>query len=251
MLFAQSTPNHAGVALFGDIKDFEHLYQALHNVVGEEGEFVDLHSARIRILAICYDLRHALMGDREYVFVENGLDRDMKKRMKVLASDQNLYLKITVLWPEMLFILLTLNDFVERYAQKLEKTKYTYELYKKPKVIWDGTIAQVRMFQAAIADCLKQTVSEAAYARILNKFNDRWTSTNHYITQYIDVLNDKFINMSKEKRLKHISVFAKRIAEQDREYLELEQYLNEEAKLRNCRVDELRLNIEYPEEIDW
>lgn len=251
MIFAKNTPNNTGIAIYGDHIDFENLYAALHNVVGDEGEFVGFDSARIRVLGVCYDIRHALMGDREYEFFDNGLDEDKKRRMAVLAPNKNMYLKIYVLWPEMLFVMIALNDFLEKYAKKLAKTKYSSNLFAEAKVSWDKTVAQVKMLQAAVAECMKETVSETAYPRLLNVMNGRYVSTYRYITQYIDVLNDRFFDMSNEKRLKSISTFAKRIAECDKEYRKLEADLKEEARRRNCSVDDLELAIDYPEEIEW
>ncbi len=47
---------------------------ALHAIVGSEEEHPTYDMARIRALGVCYDIRHALMGNREMEFVENGLD---------------------------------------------------------------------------------------------------------------------------------------------------------------------------------
>lgn len=58
MIFVTTTPLNTGAAIYGDYKDFENLYEALHEVVGEEGEFAGHHGARIRILGVCYDLNH-------------------------------------------------------------------------------------------------------------------------------------------------------------------------------------------------
>lgn len=129
MIFAKNTTNNTGIAIYGDFMDFENLYEALHNVVGDEDELVGYYSARIRVLGVCYDIRHALMGDREYEFVDNGLDEDKKRRMEVLAPDKNMYLKIYVLWPEMLFVMIALDDFLELYAKKQAKAKYSSNLY--------------------------------------------------------------------------------------------------------------------------
>lgn len=251
MIFAKNTPSNTGIAIYGDFMDFETLYEALHNVVGDEDELIGYYSARIRVLGVCYDIRHAIMGNREYEFVDNGLDEDKKRRMEVLAPDKNMYLKIYVLWPEMLFVTIALNDFLELYAKKQAKTKYSSNLYADAKVSWDNTIAQVRILQAAVARCLKQTISETAYARLLNVMNGSYVSTYKYTTQYIDVLNNKFINMNEEKRIKSISTFAKRISQPDKEYKELETDLREEARRRNCDVNTLRLAIDFPEEIEW
>jgi len=251
MILAQNTPNNTGVAILGDCADFENLYEALHTVVGNEDEFVEYETARIRVLAICYDIRHALMGHREIEFVDNGIDEEKKRYMSVLAPDKNVYLKIYVLWPEMLFVTMALNEFLKLYAQKLAKKKYSYDLFTENKVIWDKHIAQVRVLQAAVADCLKQTVSENVYARILNALNGRYVYVNRYITQYLDILNERFIKMNKDKRLKNLSAIAKRITERDREYYDLERQLMEDAQKYNCSVDDLRLDLDFPEDIEW
>ena len=38
MIYAKNTPNNMGVAIYGDYMDFENLYEALHNVAGDEEE---------------------------------------------------------------------------------------------------------------------------------------------------------------------------------------------------------------------
>jgi hypothetical protein len=116
MIYAENTPNNTGIAIYGDYLDFEKLYDALHVVVGDEGEFDTFEAARLRVLGVCYDIRHAMMGDREAEFVDNGMDEEKKRRMSVIAPDKNLYMKIYVLWPEMLFVTMALNDFVHIYA---------------------------------------------------------------------------------------------------------------------------------------
>jgi hypothetical protein len=62
--------------------------------------------------------------------------------------------------------MIALNDFLQLYAGKRAKTKYTSNLYTHAKVSRDHTVVQVRMFLAAVAECLKQTLSEATYARL-------------------------------------------------------------------------------------
>lgn len=254
MIFAENTPNNVGVAIYGDYEDFNNLYDALHAVVGDEDEFAGCEAARIRVLAVCYDIRHALMGHRGIEFVDNGIgsiSEEIKKYMGILAPDKNVYLKIYVLWPEMLFVMVALNEFLTLYAQKQAKTSYSKDLFAQYRVIWDSSIAYVRMLQAAVAECLKKIVPKGAYARMLKAMNDKHVFIDGYIDQYIDILNDRFIRMSSEKRLKNISIMAKRIVERNPEYLDLESQLVEEAKKQNCSISELRLDIDYPEDIEW
>lgn len=250
VIYVTNTPNNAGVAIYGDCLDFETLYDSLHTVVGEEDEYVRYQAVRIRVLGVCYDLRHALMGQREIEFVDNGMDKDKMKNMGIIAHDKNIYLKINVLWPELLFVTIALNDFVRLHAQK--KAKNSYQVMLDKRNIWDGSIAQVRLFQAAIAKCIKETVSPASFSRMMNLLNHDYTWTDGYITQYLDVLNIKFINMEKEKRLKSIPPIAKRLNEPDKEYREIESVVLEGAREFSRPAGDIRLEgIEYPEEIDW
>lgn len=251
MIFVKNTPNNTGVAICGDYLDFEKLYEALHTVVGYEEEFVACDAARLRVLGVCFDIRHALMGDRELEYMDNGMNDDKKRRMSVLAPDKNVYLKIYVFWPEMLFVTAALNEFLQLYAKKQAKVSYSRDLFTENKIVWNASVVQVRLLQAAVAECLKETVSESAFARMLNVMNGRYVSFDHYVTQYLDILNHKFLNMSKEKRLKNISAMAKRLAEHDQDYYDLEAQLKEEAKLHNCNIDDLRLNMDFPENFEW
>jgi hypothetical protein len=250
MIYVTNTPNNAGVAIYGDCLDFDALYEALHTVVGNEEEHMRYEAARIRVLGVCYDLRHALMGDREVEFIDNGMNKDRMRSMGIIAHDKNVYLKINVLWPELLFVTMALNDFVRLYAEKQAKNNYYAMLDKRN--IWDGSIAQVRLFQAAIAKCIKEVVSPASFSRMMNLLNHDYTWTDGYITQYLDVLNIRFINMDKEKRLKSIPTMAKRLNEHDKEYREIESVVLDGAREFGRPACDIRLEgIEYPEEIDW
>ena len=44
-----------------------------------ENENIIYESAMNRVMGVCYDLRHALMGDRDIEFVDNGMDYDKMK----------------------------------------------------------------------------------------------------------------------------------------------------------------------------
>lgn len=191
------------------------------------------------------------MGHREVEFVDNGINEEKQKHLSVVAPYKNVYLKINELWPEIIFVTIALNKFVELYAQKQAKSKYSMDLFTNKKVIWDESIAHVRLLQAKVAACLKRTVSQAAYARMMSAMNGKAVFIAYYATQYLDLLNYRFINMDREKRLKHISIMAKRIVERGQEYRDLESDLFAEAKKRNCHVNDLRLNLDFPDEIDW
>ncbi|ADG81771.1 DUF6904 family protein [Thermincola potens] len=249
MIFVKNTPNNTGVAIYGDYMDFENLYEALHTVVGTEGEFTEFEAARIRVLGVCYDIRHALMGNREIEFVDNGMDDEKKRRMSVLASDKNVYLKIYVLWPEMLFVTMALNDFIRLYGRKRAKKSYDFMLDKQN--IWDESIAMVRVFQAAIMKCIKDTVSNHSFRRMMNLMNKDYTWLEGYTWQYLDILNCRFIDMEPEKRLKSISTMAKKIAECGEEYMRVKADVIAAARQYNTYEDNIRPPVDYPEDFEW
>jgi len=95
MISVTNTPNYAGVAIHGDMHDFQKLYDALSELVGSEGEYKGFDNPRIRVLAICYDLRHAIMGDREFELVDNGMEEFKLRRAGFKAPDKNVYLSLT------------------------------------------------------------------------------------------------------------------------------------------------------------
>jgi len=72
--------------------------------------------------------------------------------------------------------------------------------------------------------------------------------------QYIDLLNIKYINMTKEKRLKTLSGIAKRIVEfrYDDEHKAIKEVVMEATNEHRCDPGAIRLKgIEYPEDFEW
>ncbi len=249
MIFVKNTPHNTGVAVYGDHRDFEGLYEALHDIVGNEDEFVNHEVVRIRVLAVCYDLRHAMMGDRDFEFVDNGMDEFKMRKLSVITPDKNVYLKINVLWPELLFVMMALNDFILLYAKKRARDSYNPVLDRRN--IWDASIAHVRIFQAMVASCIQETVSPTSFTRMMNLMNREYVWMGKYITQYLDFLNLRFLEYGPEKRLKSIPTMAKRLAEQGKEYLEVMGEVKAAAQQYNCPMENIRLAADYPEEIEW
>lgn len=249
MIQLTSSPNHAGIEITGDQCDLESLYDALQRIVGEEVDSPSLYGAYMRVLGVCYELRKAYMGSREAVFVPNGIHEGSRQQLCLIAPETNVYFKTHVYWPEMLFVMMALNTFVERYAQNLAKE--TYNLFGDQKVIWDGTIASVRGFQAAFDQCLQETVSSNAYARVRNTLLVRNRPVHRYATQFIDHLNIKYLHMTPDERLKHISRMSKWIGEQSGEYPEIRDSVREAAAAHDTHPENIRLRTEYPHDIQW
>jgi hypothetical protein len=249
MITVEMTPQHAGVTIAGDYEDFDSLYDALYRIIGGEGENHAFESSKMRILGLCYDLRHAAMGDRGIRVVDNNMTSDkMKASGKVLPAT-NVYYDFQVLMPEMFFIMMALNDFCLLKARK--ETRLFGESMLQKKVIWDRDIAQVRMLQSAVFSCLCAVLEQKTVTRLLNLMIQDYPWTDGYITQYVDELNVEILKMEKEKRLKYLTLLAKRLTELDApEYLGLRREIKEYAKAMGVAPDEVRLDLSYPE-VEW
>ena len=96
MLSVKTTEKLTGVTVSGTYGDLNALYNSISNVIGEEGSYPGYEACRIRVLGLCYDIRHAYQGDRNRGKIELGEE----------------IFSFEYLWPEMVFIFAVLDDFV-------------------------------------------------------------------------------------------------------------------------------------------
>lgn len=86
MLNYKLTPNHAGLALWGDYATLDQLYEFVHKVVAESSAIGDKEGF---ILSLAYDVRKAMQGARSKSHVD-----DSGGRHKVFG--------VEILWPVIL-----------------------------------------------------------------------------------------------------------------------------------------------------
>ncbi|MRX72825.1 hypothetical protein GJU40_11775 [Bacillus lacus] len=239
MINARNTPNMAGLIVSGDYLDFEQLYEALHSILPDEGEDYLYESARLRVLGLCYDIRHAMMGNREFEYKENGLHRDIMLHRGIVGSEKNIYFSFQTFYPEMLFNLMALNHFVEN-------VKFANRQYPL-----DRKVMTVKNFQASILECLQSTLSAQKFLNTVRSINTSSRNLSNYTTQYLDLLNIRYLDWEPEKREKNISIIAKRLAERGDEYLAVRREVQDAAAKYDCHPSDIRLAEEYPEDIDW
>lgn len=256
MITIKNTKNLTGVTISGDYNDLYNLAEAFHAITVDE--YTEKHQSYIdmstRVLGVCYDVRHAYQGDREVELVDNNMDEDKMKWHSIITPQSNVYYKCNCLYPEMFFVMLALNELVELRIRELTKTKYIYKEALDKKVIWDDTIATIRVFQAEFVKCVREVLTEASFARWLKVMNGDYLDIKQIAGQYVDLLNIKYINMTEEKRLKNLTSIAKRIAEYryDREHNEIKEVVAEAAKEYKCAEGNIRLQgIDYPKVIVW
>lgn len=256
MITINNTPNFAGVYISGDFNDLYQLVDAFHAItIDEYAEKNQSHIAiSTRLLGLCYDIRHAFQGNREVVFVDNGMDQDTMKFHSIVAPKNNIYYKCDVLYPEMFFAMLALNALVKLRMSDLVKSKYLDEKAFDNNIIWDDTIATIRCFQAEFAKCVKEALSETSYVRWLKYMNSEYISIEDIAGQYVDLVNIKYIKMSKEKRLKNLHLIAKQIADfqLNADHSEIKEAVTQAAKQLGCCEGDLRIEgVQYPDEWLW
>lgn len=256
MISIKNTENLTGVNISGDFNDLYNLVEAFHAITIDE--FSEKHQSYIgmstRVLGLCYDVRHAYQGDREVELVDNNMNEDKMKWHSIIAPKSNVYYSCNYLYPEMFFVMLALNELVKLRIRDLTKAKYIYKEAMDKKVIWDETVAIIRLFQAEFMKCVKGTFTETTFSRWMNVMNSDYISIEDIAGQYVDLLNIKYINMTKEKRLKSLSTISKKIAEfrHDNDHKEIKEVITEAARERGCVPGSIRLQgLEYPEDIVW
>lgn len=249
MLTLRNTPNLAGIQITGDYLDLNTLYSSLHTIVGDEGQFRNYEGARLRILGVCYDIRHAFQGDREVEFIENGMDTDKMKFMGLIAPESNVYYKVNIYYPEILFVTIALNDFIHLYAKKQAKTSPFPLLDKKNQ--WDSSIANVRLFQSLVVNCVKEIVTDASFKQMMNLMDKNNPKTDEHVTQYLDLLNIRYLKIGdREERGKALPTMVKRMVEKGKEYRELEERVRTMARDHGSSTEDISLVADYPE-VEW
>ena len=238
MLTMVTTPNLTGVKISGDYFDLDELNQALYHVVGDENKYYDFAGSRMRILGISYEIRHAAQGDRNVDSVFNGLHEHTKKRHGFIVPDKNIYFSTEILWPEILYAAIALKEFVRLYRKDA----------KFPD--WNMHLPVIARFQALILDCLQGQLPDEDYQVILQAF-DQAESVKDYAIQYIDFLNLKYIDMPKIQREKTLAVISLKIAAQDKDYTAFRTQVLAAANPDKRPIHEIRLQAEYPEDIEW
>lgn len=239
MLSIQSTELLTGARISGDFWDLDELINAIHKITGDENKYYDYQGSRLRILNVCYNLRQATKGERQLEFVSNGLTKSILTQHELIFPNKNAYFSMEILWPELIFMAIALNDFIQLHKELIDSSD------------WNIDVAAIRKFQAAVADCLEQELNEEEYLVFLRMLHTKNPLTFRYATQYIDILNLEYIQLSWEERKAHLAAFALRIMLEDDEYVSLKSQLMEAAISTKKALHDIEIKTNYPEKILW
>jgi len=239
MLSIQSTEQLTGARISGDFWDLDELINAIYKIIGDENKYYDYQGARLRILSVCYNLRQAAKGEHQLEFVSNGLNKSVLTQHELIFPNKNVYFAAEVLWPELIFTAIALNDFIRLHQELIDSSD------------WNIDVATIRKFQAAVADCLEQELHEDEYLVFLRMLHTKNPLTFRYATQYVDVLNLEYIHLNFEARRAHLAAFALRLMLEDDEYVMLKSQLMEAAVTTKKALHEIEIKAKYPETIFW
>ncbi len=256
MIKIENTENMTGISIQGDWDDLDELVEAFYEMTSSETieKYKDYSMLAMRVLGLCYDVRHAKQGSREIVLEDNNMDDEKMKWHSTVTPKKNVYFKCNYLYPEMFLVTLILNEFVKIRIQDLIKKKYYFYSVFDKNVIWDETIATIRAFQAEFARCVRETLTDASYRRWLNLMNADHINIRNIKPHYVDILNIRHIEMSKEKRIKSLTSIARKITgyRTEEEHREIEEAVRRGAAEYNCSEADIRIEgDEYPGEIEW
>ncbi|WP_342599509.1 hypothetical protein MHB48_19780 [Psychrobacillus sp. FSL H8-0483] len=239
MLALKNTENLTGALISGDFWDLDELCTTIYHLTRNQDRNLEWQGARIRLLSIAYDLRHAYQGERNVEFVANGLHKATMKAHDFIAPENNIYYSAEILWPELAFAFVAINDFIKLYKKEEEATDY------------DINVVNARKFQAIIAKGLKENMSKEEYTFFLSSVSSRNASVQEYAVQYIDTLNLSYIEMPREQRSNSFAAIIHNIIVDNNEYDSFKRKVLTEASKTKCSIHDLRLDIEYPEHIEW
>lgn len=239
MLTIQPTDMLTGVQLSGDYWDLDSLVTAIYELIGEEDHYLDFQGARSRIVGVCVDIRKATKGEKHIEFVGNGIHKELEKKNQMLAPKKNIYFAVDILMPEILFTAIALNDFITLYEENIDNSK------------WNFTVTAVRQFQAAVADLLETLIEPQHYHVFLELLHTKYPVFLRYATQYVDVLNLEYLQLTRDERKLHLAAYALRLLKEDESYLEMKHQLLGVANISKHEIHELEVNLKYPEHIEW
>jgi hypothetical protein len=239
MLSITHTENFTGALISGDYWDLDEINQAIYTVIGDENKYYDWEGSRKRLLGVLIEIKNASKANRHVKFVGNGLNKETMKHNEIVGSEKNIYYSVEVLWPELIFTVIALNDFIRLYSKK-----HTYSAL-------DVHVTAIRKFQSVVGEVLQSVMSKEQHDRFMNLLSENQTNVQEYAIQFIDVLNLNYINSTKEQREKNLGMIALKLAVQDNDYHVFRNQVLKSANETKSDIHDLSITKDYPEEIEW
>lgn len=211
MIQIKDTKNMIGITIHGDYNDLKTLHRALSDYLTfyfDHQEARGAYSCYETVLGLCYDIRHAYQGDRNFESVNNNADNIMQFSSCIFEVDEkvikkernkykkgNLYFNVEVLYPWAIYYLYTLQEITEDVYKSawFENNKFGYTEYQAEH---DLALIQyfVQLLWGKLRDVLPDDVMKAVweYTRLYNHIEYYFS----YPDTYIEWLCTYWINIT-------------------------------------------------------
>ena len=244
MLTVTSTPHLTGITIEGNEDELRSLYDAVWVLVGPiEIQTTSLNAHNERLLALCYDLRHAQI--------------DSTPKLK----------HTRILWPEAMFEVMMLNYLIERNINNFwginerlvpQRHPELIETYNQERKKLYSSIAIVRYFQYMVLSVFHQTVGEKRFKTMPGDDQDmlnleKMCPVYFIFLPFIDQLNLDYLNWDPKKRPSYlVNVIRKLINYDHYESKKLQYDLNQDMKASQVQhLSDLDYYFPYPQDIEW
>lgn len=140
---------------------------------------------KMRLLGLCYDIRHAYMGDREVVLKDNVLNEDLKEEMGIKNCEQNIYYSVNVLYPEALFLALAVpNMFIccNYYYGKRDECDQEFKMFSSNSDYLKDK-ALLMLLSAVIFQSLEEVIGSDEFNKVYKLIEKSREYYIHYVTQ--------------------------------------------------------------------
>lgn len=257
MLKVELTEHALGIRIHGDY----HALDALYDTVWELADVGNMDVAprpeepmRTRLLALCYDLRHAYQGDRGVYACASGMDAERASWLGIEYAPRNQIFSVEVLYPEAMYELLVLDWLVEERRAKLvggrarlQDERFAY------KAEYDRLIAHARYYQGLVMDALRPHMTPQMHTRILRQAANPYSDVSAMYTQWVDVINADWGDMTPKKRAKGFSTVVRDLADYTMhdQYRKIKADIDAFAREKGALVDAVRLQLDVPDEYEW
>lgn len=258
MITATPTENLTGITLEGNFDDFYQLTESIHRMTGREEDYCDAFwGVKNRLLGVCYEIRHAYMGNREVKLADNGVHGEMMKWHSMILPKQDVHYSVNILFPEAVFVALSVSE-IYLYAlcdctkqAKKEEDRYAPPVFTYAEYIRDK--ANLNVLSAVIMQALGEVIGDDELRKIWQTKDRAYVeSFRNYLVQYVDKCNIEYLKTAPEKRSNKIKNIAKRMVKKPDGYYSMERDMEYVAMQHACPIQEIYdPRIDYPEEIEW
>ena len=224
-------------------------------MTGINNEDNDLYAGvKNRLLGLCYDIRHAYMGNRDIVLKDNVLDSNIKEEFGIHDCNQNIYYSVNIFYPEAIFLALSVSDMficLKGYYGKRDQYDQEYKMINSYSNYFKDK-ALLSLLSASIYQSLEEVAGSDEFNKLYNLINKENPNYMDYITQYIDRCNLELINTQFAQRKDKLIDITRNFIKKNKEYKNIEKRIVAYAHKYQISIDQVEdVNIEYPEVIEW